>query len=101
MSLKVIFEFQNHLFLRCIFDIDFQACQHYEDVNFSLNEVFTSKVIQGHIRSLLSQNHSSTFVYGTILMKIFMNANILKPLYMKRHFYVIEFCNFFTLKFQT
>ena len=24
----------------------------------------TSKVIQGHIRPLLCQNHSSTFVYG-------------------------------------
>ena len=34
----------------------------------------TSKVIKGHIRPLLCQNHSSTFVYGPILMKICMNA---------------------------
>ena len=30
--------------------------------------------MQGHIRPILCQNHSSTFVYGPILMKIFMNA---------------------------
>ena len=41
----------------------------------------TLKVIQGHIRPHLCQNHSSTFVYGPILMKICMNVNIIK-LYM-------------------
>ena len=30
------------------------------------------------IRPPLSQNHSSTFVYGQILIKIYMNANIMK-----------------------
>ena len=35
-----------------------------------------SEVIKGHIGPFLCQNHSSTFVYGSILMKISMNANI-------------------------
>ena len=30
------------------------------------------------LRGHFSQNHFSTFVYGPILMKIFMNANIIK-----------------------
>ena len=34
--------------------------------------------LQGHIRPLICQNHSSTFVYGPFLMKICMNANIMK-----------------------
>ena len=38
----------------------------------------TLKVIQGHIRPSLCQNHSRTFVYGPIFMKICMNANIMK-----------------------
>ena len=41
----------------------------------------TSKIIQGHKRPLCP-NHSSTFVYGPILMKICMNANIMKTQYM-------------------
>ena len=36
------------------------------------------KVMQGHKRQLLCQNHSRTFVYGPIFMKICMNANIMK-----------------------
>ena len=45
MSLKVILEFQNHIFLQYIFGLmpnllkTFQECQPYEDENFSLNEV--------------------------------------------------------------
>ena len=65
----------------------------------------TSKVIQGHIRPLLCQNHSSTFVYGPILIKICMNANIKKTHFflkyydLKCHFYVMEkFCIFLTLR---
>ena len=38
----------------------------------------SSKVIQGHISPLFCQNHSSTFVYGPILVEICMNANIMK-----------------------
>ena len=65
----------------------------------------TSKVIQGHIRPLLCQNRSSTFVYGPILMKIGMNANIMKTQFfheiiydLKYHVYDMEkFCDFFTL----
>ena len=34
--------------------------------------------LKGHIRPLLCQKHSSTFVYGQILMKNFMNANNMK-----------------------
>ena len=62
----------------------------------------TSKVIQGHIRPLLCQNYSSTFVYGPILMKICMNAiaiNIMKtPFLHKRPFYEGEVCDFFYFK---
>jgi hypothetical protein len=38
----------------------------------------TIEVIQGYIRPPSCQNHSSTFVYGPILMEICMNANIMK-----------------------
>ena len=34
--------------------------------------------LKGHIRPLLCQKHFSTFVYGPILMKIFIIANIIK-----------------------
>ena len=37
----------------------------------------TSKVIKGHIRPLLCQSHSSTFVKGPIFKKICLNANIM------------------------
>ena len=57
----------------------------------------TSEVIQGHIKPLLCQDHSGTFVYGLILMKICMNANIMKTQFfhkkifdLKCHFYVID-----------
>ena len=33
--------------------------------------------LKGHIISLLCQNFFSTFVYGPILMKDYMNANIM------------------------
>ena len=57
---------------------------------------------QGYIRPLLCQNHSTTFVYGSILMKICMNANIIKTLFKKIyiwpemcHLYVLDkFCDF-------
>ena len=52
----------------------FQECQHYEDAK--------TKVIQGHIRPILCQNYSSTFVFRPILMMICMNANIMKIQYM-------------------
>ena len=63
----------------------------------------TSKVIQGHIRPLLCQNLFTTFFYGLILIKKFMNANIMKTQFffykiiydLKYHFYVIYF---FTLR---
>ena len=59
----------------------------------------TLKVFQGHIRQLLCQNQSSLFVYGPILMKICMNANITKKYFFHKlfnvTFYVIEkFCDF-------
>ena len=63
----------------------------------------TLKVIQGHITPLLCQNHSSTFVYGPILMKIYVNVNIMKTHFfhkiydLKCHFNIMEyFCDFFT-----
>ena len=36
------------------------------------------KGLHGHIRPLLCQNLSSTFVYRPIFIKIFMNDNIMK-----------------------
>ena len=51
----------------------FQECQHYEDTNFDKMKYD----LKGHTRPPLCQNHSSTFVYGSILMKINMNANII------------------------
>ena len=64
----------------------------------------TSNIIQGHMRPLLCQNHSSTYIYGPILMKFFLNSNILKTQFfilndLKCHFYVMEkSCDiFFTL----
>ena len=65
-----------------------------------------TKVIPGHMRPILCQNHSSRFVYGPILMKICMNANTIKTQFfyeiiyeLKCHFYVMEkFCDFFTLR---
>ena len=42
--------------------------------------------LKGHIRPLLFQNHSTTLVYGSIFMKIYMNAinisNFFNKLYM-------------------
>ena len=34
--------------------------------------------LKGHIRLLFIHDHSSTFVYGPILMKICKNADIMK-----------------------
>ena len=57
--------------------------------------------LKGHIRPLLCQKHSSTFVYGQILMKNFMNANIMKTQFnifqydLKCHFMTWRiFCDF-------
>ena len=53
----------------------------------------TSKVIEGHIRPLLCENHSGTFVYGPIFMKICINANIMKTQFFhKCYYYVMEKC---------
>ena len=72
---------------------------------FFMKWSMTSKVIQGHIRLLVSQNLSSTFVYGPILIENFMNANIMKTqlfykiIYdLKCHFYVMEKFVFFYFK---
>ena len=63
----------------------------------------TSKVIQGHIRPLLCQNFTSKFINGSILIKICVNANIMKRQFfhefiydLKCNFYVIKFCDIFT-----
>ena len=40
--------------------------------------------LNGHIRTLACQNHSCTFVYGPIMMKIYMNANITKTHFFKK-----------------
>ena len=65
--------------------------------------------LKGHpwsYRPLLCQNHSSSFIYGSILIKICMNANIMKKHFfhkivydLKCHFYVIKkFWDFFYYK---
>ena len=74
---------QNHLFSVIYFCFmpnlfkQFKKCQHYEDTIFSLNEVWP-QVIQGHLRPLLCQNDFRSFVYGPFLMRIYMNANIMR-----------------------
>ena len=60
----------------------------------------TSKVIQGHIRTSLSKNSFSAFVYGMILITICMNANIIETQFFHKiipemSFYVMKnFCDF-------
>ena len=63
---------------------------------FYIKWSMTSKVIQGHIRSLFCQNHSSTFVYGPIFMKICMNANTWRHNIWPE----MKFCEFFKLELQ-
>ena len=52
----------------------------------------TLKVMQGHKRPLSCQNHSRTFVYGPIFMKICMNAiiNIIKTLILHKMKYDLK-----------
>ena len=57
----------------------------------------TLKVIQCHIRPLLCQIQSSTFVYEPILMKICMNANIMKTQFFHRIIYDLK-CHFYIMK---
>ena len=57
----------------------------------------TSKVIQGHMRPILWQNHSSAFVYEPILIKICMDANIMKS-YVYHVYDIEKFCDFFYFK---
>ena len=82
-SQKVTLKIKNYLFLRYISWLTpnlwkpLKGCQHYEDTYF-LKWSMTSKVIKGHVRPLLCQNPSSTFVYGPILLKIYLNVNIMK-----------------------
>ena len=56
----------------------------------------TSNVIQGHIRSLLCLNHSSTFVYGPILIKKTNYEDNIRP---EIYLFIMEkFCDLFTLR---
>ena len=72
-SQKVIWKFQNRLFLRYIFCLTpnllktFQECQYYEDSIFLIKWSMTLKVIP--YKKPLCQNHARTFIYGSILMK--------------------------------
>ena len=78
---KVILNFQNHLFLRyiiCTMPHLLKTFLRMPTHKFFIKWSMTSKVIQGHKRPLLCKNHSSTFIYGSILIKICMNANIMK-----------------------
>ena len=51
----------------------FQECQHYEDANISLNEVWP----QRSSKVTFMPSYSRTFVYKPILMKIFMNVTFI------------------------
>ena len=52
------------------------------------------------IKKIVCQNHSSIFVYGLILMKIFMNANVMKITYNLKSPFILwrSFAIFFTLR---
>jgi hypothetical protein len=105
-SYKVILNFQNHLFLRynfCLTPIflNFSGMSTLWCRNFFIKWIMTSKVIQGHKRPILCENHSSTFVYGPILMKFCMNTNIMKTQYMTSNITFIlwrSYAIFFTLR---
>ena len=76
----VIFKFQSHLFLQNIICItpDLKIKKLFKNVNIMKTQILHNMKyeFQSHIRPLLCQNPSSTFVYGLILLKILMNANI-------------------------
>ena len=63
-SHNVILKLQNHTFLRYIF------CLTPDLFFLNLKMKYN---LERHIRPLLCNHHSSTFVYGMILMKICMN----------------------------
>ena len=65
-----------HFLLNALFKT-VQEYQQYKCPIFFINWSMTLKVMQGHIRPFLCQNHSGTLIYGPILMKICMNANII------------------------
>ena len=69
--------------------------------NFFIKWSMTSKVIQGHIRSLIYQNHFSSFVYGPILMKTFMNANVMGRQYMTWNVTFLLWRSFLIFNFKT
>ena len=76
--------FQNHIFCdRYIFCLTLNLLKPFKNHNFIKTQSFHKRKydLKGHIRPLLCQNHSSTFVYGLILMKICMNANIMKKFF--------------------
>ena len=58
--------------------------QNYEDKNEVCHD------LKGYIRLLLCQNHSSTFFYGLILIKICMNANIMKTHFFHKMMYDLK-----------
>ena len=50
----------------------------------------TLKAMQGHKRPLLGKNHSRTFIYGPILMKICKNANVKTQFSIELYIYDLE-----------
>ena len=60
---------------------------------FFLQWSLTSKVIEGHIRPLLCQNPSGTFIYENFLMKICIFAN-----FSLNGVYDIKFMNFYVME---
>ena len=72
MTSKVVLKFKNCHFLFCLTP---NLLKLFKNVHIMIEQIFHKmkydlKVIQGHIRPLLCQNYSTTFVYPSILMKI-------------------------------
>ena len=94
----VILKFQNYL-LCYIFCLNFFKI--FSRMSILWRHIFlikwsmTLKVIQGHMRPHLCQNHSSTFVYEQSFMKILWMPRSWRHIWLKIHFYVMEkFCYF-------
>ena len=73
---KSYFKILNHLFLRYIFCL----LKLFKNVNFMKTQIFNKikydfKDQQRLYKTTYKPNHSGTFVYGSILIKIYMNSN--------------------------
>ena len=74
-NFKIIFFCENFF---CLMPDLFKTFQECNIMKTQFFRKMTLKVIQGHKRLLFCKNHSTTFVNGLILMKICINAKIMK-----------------------